>query len=78
MVPPVLPVAVAVGRLTANNVTTKTPAVTNLGQVVLLAIGPAQAVFCSLRPSLPTVCSRITNFWILPVMVIGKASTNSM
>ena len=37
-----------------------------------------QAVFSAFRPSLPMVCSRITNFWILPVMVIGNSATNSM
>ena len=37
-----------------------------------------QAVFCAFRPSLPIVCSRITNFWILPVMVMGNSATNSM
>ena len=31
-----------------------------------------------LSPSLPIVCSRITNFWILPVTVIGNSATNSM
>lgn len=36
------------------------------------------AVFCAFSPSFSIVCSRMTNFWILPVMVIGKASTNSM
>ncbi len=28
--------------------------------------------------SFSIVCSRITNFWILPVMVIGNSGTNSM
>ncbi len=28
------------------------------------------------KPSSLTACSRIKNFWILPVTVIGKASTN--
>src|SRR5437773_1313688 len=35
-----------------------------------------QAVFSSLRPSSLLACSRIRYFWILPVTVIGKASTN--
>jgi hypothetical protein len=37
-----------------------------------------QAVFCALSPSLPMVCSRMTNFWILPVIVMGNSATNSM
>lgn len=35
-----------------------------------------QAVFCSSSPSSATICSRIRNFWILPVTVWGKLSTN--
>ena len=40
--------------------------------------GLSQAVFCAVSPSFSIVCSRITNFWILPVMVIGNSGTNSM
>jgi len=36
----------------------------------------AHAVFCTLRPSSAMVSSRMMNFWILPVTVIGNASTN--
>ena len=36
------------------------------------------AVFSAFSPSFSIVCSRITNFWILPVMVIGNSATNSM
>ncbi len=39
---------------------------------------PLYAVFCAFSPSFSIVCSRITNFWILPVMVIGNSGTNSM
>jgi hypothetical protein len=35
------------------------------------------AVFSAFSPSFLIVCSRITNFWILPVMVIGNSATNS-
>ena len=35
-----------------------------------------QAVSCKLRPSSSIICWRIRNFWILPVTVIGKPSTN--
>lgn len=38
----------------------------------------AQAVAISCSPSFSTMALRSRNFWILPVMVIGKASTNSM
>ena len=36
------------------------------------------AVFSAFSPSFLIVCSRMTNFWILPVMVIGNSGTNSM
>jgi tripartite-type tricarboxylate transporter receptor subunit TctC len=36
----------------------------------------AHAVFCTFNPSSVMVCSRMMNFWILPVTVIGNASTN--
>jgi hypothetical protein len=42
------------------------------------AEGAPYAVFSALSPSFAIVCSRITNFWILPVMVIGNSGTNSM
>jgi tripartite-type tricarboxylate transporter receptor subunit TctC len=37
---------------------------------------PPHAVFCTFRPSSAIVSSRMMNFWILPVTVIGNASTN--
>ena len=37
-----------------------------------------QAVFCSSRPSWSFISSRILNFWILPVTVIGKLVTKRM
>ena len=37
-----------------------------------------QAVFCSSRPSRSFISSRILNFWILPVTVIGKLVTKRM
>ena len=33
---------------------------------------------CSLMPSSTTLISRMRNFWTLPLMVIGKSSTNLM
>ena len=36
------------------------------------------AVLSAFSPSFLIVSSRITNFWILPVMVIGNSGTNSM
>jgi len=36
------------------------------------------AVLSLFSPSFLIVSSRITNFWILPVMVIGNSGTNSM
>jgi hypothetical protein len=38
---------------------------------------PAHAVFAAFNPSFDSTASRITNFWILPVTVIGNSSTNS-
>ena len=35
------------------------------------------AVFAAFNPSRVSTASRITNFWILPVTVIGNSSTNS-
>jgi len=35
------------------------------------------AVFAAFNPSLASTTSRITNFWIFPVTVIGNSSTNS-
>lgn len=35
-----------------------------------------QAVACSARPSSEIIAARISNFWIFPVTVIGKLSTN--
>ncbi|RXH19611.1 hypothetical protein EAS54_05320 [Bradyrhizobium guangzhouense] len=35
------------------------------------------AVFAAFSPSRCSTVSRITNFWILPVTVIGNSSTNS-
>src|ERR1700688_499978 len=37
---------------------------------------PPHAVFCTFHPSSVMVSSRMTNFWIFPVTVIGNASTN--
>ena len=34
-----------------------------------------QAVLGACRPSSSIICLRMTNFWILPVTVIGNAST---
>jgi hypothetical protein len=48
---------------------------------ILRALATARqhyAVFSALSPSFLIVSSRITNFWILPVMVIGNSGTNSM
>ena len=40
--------------------------------------GPAlHAVFAAFSPSFVSTASRIKNFWILPVTVIGNSSTNS-
>jgi hypothetical protein len=39
---------------------------------------PVHAVLLSIRFSSRFITSRITNFWIFPVMVMGKASTNLM
>jgi hypothetical protein len=36
------------------------------------------AVFAAFNPSRASTASRIRNFWILPVTVIGNSSTNSM
>ncbi|MNS97754.1 hypothetical protein D3C72_1321000 [compost metagenome] len=38
----------------------------------------AHAVFSWLRPSCSVMASRILNFWILPVTVIGNSETNWM
>ena len=35
------------------------------------------AVFAAFNPSRASTASRITNFWIFPVTVIGNSSTNS-
>jgi hypothetical protein len=35
------------------------------------------AVFAAFNPSFASTASRIRNFWILPVTVIGNSSTNS-
>jgi hypothetical protein len=43
-----------------------------------IACSACHAVFSALSPSFLIVSSRITNFWILPVMVIGNSATNSM
>src|SRR4051794_20655524 len=37
----------------------------------------AHAVFAAFNPNRASTASRITNFWILPVTVIGNSSTNS-
>ena len=39
-------------------------------------VDDVQAVFASARPSSAIIALRISNFWILPVTVIGKESTN--
>jgi hypothetical protein len=38
----------------------------------------AHAVFSFVRPSCSVIASRILNFWILPVTVIGNSVTNWM
>ena len=43
-----------------------------------IARSASQAVFSLFSPSFLIVSSRITNFWILPVIVIGNSGTNSM
>ena len=35
------------------------------------------AVFAAFNPSFASTASRIKNFWIFPVTVIGNSSTNS-
>jgi hypothetical protein len=42
------------------------------------ACSACHAVFSAFSPSFLIVSSRMTNFWILPVMVIGNSATNSM
>jgi hypothetical protein len=42
-----------------------------------LAGAGCHAVFAAFNPSRASTASRITNFWILPVTVIGNSSTNS-
>lgn len=38
---------------------------------------PPHAVFAAFSPSFVSTASRIRNFWIFPVTVIGNSSTNS-
>ena len=50
----------------------------NLESTVLFQALSNQAVLAAFNPSRASTASRITNFWILPVTVIGNSSTNSI
>ena len=50
---------------------------TSPGMTMWREWGVPHAVFAAFNPSRCSTASRITNFWILPVTVIGNSSTNS-
>jgi hypothetical protein len=51
---------------------------TSLGMTECCLVGlELHAVFAAFSPSFASTASRIRNFWIFPVTVIGNSSTNS-